>query len=140
MRKILVLVFLIVVTAFSVFAANSASDFSYKLSDDVEFIIWNFRNTRSKNLQLSSRCCILLVQNFNDKEFALRDLMGGENFEWTGTPLYSLWEKHKKLRADNPVKSAGIDAGWILKKVILNDKRKFELRKSEMTNKYRWIK
>lgn len=79
-------------------------------------------------------------KNFNDKEFALRDLMGGENFEWTGTPLYSLWEKHQKLRADNPVKSAGIDAGWILKKVILNDKRKFELRKSEMTNKYRWIK
>lgn len=50
MRKILVSVSLIVVTAFSVFAANSASDFSYKLSDDVEFIIWNFRNTRSKNL------------------------------------------------------------------------------------------
>ena len=56
--------------------------------------------------------------------------MGGENFEWTGTPLYTLWEKHKKLGADNPVKSAGIDAGWILKKVILNDKRKFELRES----------
>ena len=79
-------------------------------------------------------------KNLNDKEFALRDLMGGENFEWTGTPLYTLWEKHKKLGADNPVKSAGIDAGWILKKVILNDKRKFELRESELTNKYRWIK
>ena len=39
MRKILVSVSLIVVTAFSVFAANSASDFSYKLSDDVESII-----------------------------------------------------------------------------------------------------
>ena len=56
------------------------------------------------------------------------------------TPLYTLWEKHKKLGANNPVKSAGIDAGWILKKVILNDKRKFELRESELTNKYRWIK
>ena len=50
MRKILVLVFLIVVTAFSVFAANSASNFSYKLSDDVESIIWNFKKTRSRNL------------------------------------------------------------------------------------------
>jgi len=39
--------------------------------------------------------------------------MGGENFEWTDTPVYTLWEKHKRLKADNPVKSAGIDAGWI---------------------------
>ncbi|WP_149554610.1 hypothetical protein [Treponema pectinovorum] len=79
-------------------------------------------------------------KNFNDEEFALRDLMGGENFDWEGTPLYALWEKHNELGAANPVKSAGIDAGWILKKVILEDKRKFELRESEMTNKYRWIK
>ena len=47
MRKILVSVSLIVVTAFSVFAANSASDFSYKLSDDVEsIIITGFKNNQ----------------------------------------------------------------------------------------------
>ena len=47
MRKILVSVSLIAVTAFSVFAANSASDFSYKLSDDVEsIIITGFKNNQ----------------------------------------------------------------------------------------------
>lgn len=79
-------------------------------------------------------------KNLGDKEFALRDLMGGENFQWNGTPLSVLWEKQKKLGANDPVKSAGIDAGWILKKVILNDKRNFEVREREMTNKYKWIK
>ena len=28
------------------------------------------------------------------------------NFQWNGTPLSVLWEKHKKLGADDPVKSA----------------------------------
>ena len=30
------------------------------------------------------------VKNRSGQPFALRDLMGGENFEWMGTPLYAL--------------------------------------------------
>ena len=47
MRKILILVTFMLVTAFSLFAANPASDFSYKLSDDVEsIIITGFKNNQ----------------------------------------------------------------------------------------------
>jgi len=34
------------------------------------------------------------VKNRKDEFFAARDLMGGDNFNWHGTPLYCLYEKH----------------------------------------------
>lgn len=50
-------------------------------------------------------------KNRKDEWFAARDLLGGENYFWQGTPLFALYEKTKD------VKQAGIDAGWLLKKV-----------------------
>ena len=75
----------------------------------------------------------------NNKEqwFALRDLMGGDNYHWQGTPLIKLYEKHKNK--NNATELAGKDAGWILKKVIQKDKRIFEIKKEEMARKYKWI-
>jgi len=32
------------------------------------------------------------------------------------------------------------DAGWILKKVLENDERKFETKKESLIRKYKWIK
>jgi len=75
-------------------------------------------------------------KNNKDKWFALRDLMGGDNFYWEGTPMYSLYEKHKNKK--NAIGLAGKDAGWILKKVINNDKRIFETKKEARTRKYKW--
>jgi len=77
-------------------------------------------------------------KNNKNQWFALRDLMGGDNYYWQGTPLIKLYEKHKNK--NNPVELAGKDAGWILKKVIQKDKRVFETKKEEMTRKYKWIK
>ena len=77
-------------------------------------------------------------KNNKDEWFALRDLMGGENFYWEGTPMYALYEKHKGKK--NATELAGRDGGWILKKVISNDKRTFETKKEDMTRKYKWIK
>ena len=74
----------------------------------------------------------------NDKWFALRDLMGGDNYYWEGTPLLALYKKHQDK--DNAVKLAGKDAGWILKKVIEQDKRLFDTKKEDRTRKYKWIK
>lgn len=34
------------------------------------------------------------VKNRPGEWFAARDLVGGENFEWWGTPLYRLYQKH----------------------------------------------
>lgn len=69
--------------------------------------------------------------------FSLRDLMGGENYHWQGTPLFALYLKH---HADPmAVKLAGKDGGWILKRVITDDNRSFETRKAEHIRQYRWV-
>lgn len=82
-------------------------------------------------------------KNRPDEWFSMRDLMGGENYYWQGTPLYDLYNKHEKKYKDDwraSVEAAGKDSGWLLKKVIKQDKRKFETKKEELIRKYRWIK
>ena len=78
-------------------------------------------------------------KNRKDEWFSLRDLMGGENYYWNDTPMIKLWEKHYNLGKDDPVIEAGKDGGWILKKVIAIDKRKFETKEEDMIRKYKWI-
>ena len=81
-------------------------------------------------------------KNRPDEWFSMRDLMGGENYYWEGTPLLVLYSKHesKGKHWETAVKDAGKDSGWILKRVISNDKRLFETKKEELIRKYRWIK
>jgi len=76
-------------------------------------------------------------KNRRDEWFALRDLMGGDNFFWRGTPLIVLWDKHNGRAAD-PLKEAAKDAGWLLKKVIDADRRTFESREEGLVKQYRW--
>ncbi|MGA1939213.1 hypothetical protein [Arcobacter sp. YIC-310] len=75
-------------------------------------------------------------KNNKDKWFALRDLMGGENFDWRGTPLFNIYKKNEDK--DNAISLTGKDMGWLLKKVIKNDQRYFDTKKEEMTRKYKW--
>ena len=70
--------------------------------------------------------------------FSLRDLMGGENFHWNGTPLIALWTKHDG-HSRNPVKEAGKEAGCLLKAVIVRDPRTFRTRESpSQIREYQW--
>jgi len=80
-------------------------------------------------------------KNRKDEWFSLRDLMGGENYYWQGTPLLVLYSKHedKGKPWELAVKDAGKDSGWLLKKVISEDSRTFETKKEELIRKYRWI-
>ncbi|PJJ07332.1 hypothetical protein CLU83_0494 [Flavobacterium sp. 1] len=75
-----------------------------------------------------------------DAWFSARDFLGGDNFLWQGSPLYALYEKQIKLgkNNENRVKDAGKDSGWLLKKVVHTDKRKFETKKEDLIRKYRW--
>ncbi len=107
---------------------NSKSRDVKKISDDDMTAIRNF-------LQGAVYCW---CKNRKNEWFSLRDLMGGDNFHWQGTPLFSLYQKHKDT-SDNPTSDAGKDAGWILKKVISDDNRKFKTKKEEMIRKYRWV-
>jgi len=77
-------------------------------------------------------------KNRKDEWFSLRDLMGGDNYYWDGTPLYELFLKHKD-DADDPIQEAGKDSGWLLKKIINDDKRLFDTKKEDFIRQYKWI-
>ncbi len=81
------------------------------------------------------------VKNRMGEPFAVRDIMGGENFEWEGTPLYALYLKHINGGKDNDsaIESAAKDLGWITKTVLSDDKRTFEAGKAGLVSSYRWI-
>ena len=69
--------------------------------------------------------------------FALRDLMGGENYFWQGTPLIDLYEKQPGT-AKEPEAAAGREGGWLLKKVLDTDQRLFETKVEKLVRHYRW--
>jgi len=71
-------------------------------------------------------------KNRKNEWFAARDLLGGDNYYWEKTPMFALYEKSKNIE------QAGKDAGWLLKKVINNDKRSFNTRKNGLVRQYRW--
>lgn len=71
-------------------------------------------------------------KNRKDEWFTAQDLLGGENFHWEGTPMYFLYEKSQDI------KQAGKDAGWLLKRMLNDDKRTFESSTDGRARKYRW--
>ncbi len=76
-----------------------------------------------------------------DGWFSARDMLGNVNFNWSGTPLQVLYDKHIN-EGKNPkkaIKAAGKDAGWLLKHLIANDQRQFETRLYGFIRQYRWI-
>jgi hypothetical protein len=81
------------------------------------------------------------VKNRKGEQFAVRDLMGGDNFEWKGTPLYVLYEKHihQGKSSDAAIESAGKDLGWLVKTVLAEDKRTFDADKAGLVNAYCWV-
>lgn len=72
--------------------------------------------------------------------FAARDFLGGENFYWEGTPMMALYEYYKKINPEGyyAQEEVGKAAGWLLKQVLLEDRRTFETRKGYRSREYRW--
>jgi hypothetical protein len=81
------------------------------------------------------------VKNLKGKWFAVRDLVGGENTDWSGTPLQQLYNKHIDAGKINheAFEAAAKDIGWIVKAILANDKRVFENDNTGFVNSYRWI-
>jgi hypothetical protein len=81
------------------------------------------------------------VKNRKGEPFAVRDLVGGENGNWSGTPLQVLYAKHVGQGKDDEAASdaAGRDLGWLVKSVLAEDKRTFEASKDGLVSSYRWI-
>jgi hypothetical protein len=78
------------------------------------------------------------IKNRKNEFFAARDLVGGVNFHWEGTPPYKLYLKHAGKGA-GAVKAAGKDLGWLLKEMLAADNRTFERGRKGLTCAYRWI-
>ncbi|HEB32330.1 MAG TPA: hypothetical protein ENI15_15890 [Spirochaetes bacterium] len=76
-------------------------------------------------------------ENGEPEWFAARDLFGGENYHWDNTPLIELHNWHYEKKSDGPVNMAGRDIGQLLKDVVNDDKRKFQIKKS-YTREYKW--
>lgn len=74
--------------------------------------------------------------------FAARDLLGGANFYWQGTPLIRLYEFYMEQSDednDYSIRQAGRAAGHILKRVLIEDtKRTYETRIA-YTRQYCWV-
>jgi hypothetical protein len=72
--------------------------------------------------------------------FSLRDLMGGDNYYWPGTPLLPLYDKHVAAGSSDPiaVDRAGKEGGWLLKEDIVSDSRVFDTRLAFRIRQYRW--
>jgi hypothetical protein len=77
-----------------------------------------------------------------DEWFGLRDLMGGENGNWGGTPLQELYDRHRAAgsgEAEAESKAAS-DGGRLLKRVLHDDGREFKAKRAYRTALYRWVR
>ena len=70
--------------------------------------------------------------------FTLRDLVGGKNSNWQGTPLQRLFDNNieKGKEEDAAIKKAGQDAGRLLRLVISKDEKRFTIIKGTRVKEY----
>jgi hypothetical protein len=80
-------------------------------------------------------------KNRKGEWFTMSDLMGGDNRDWRKTPLEILYNKHIQSgkTAEEAFDNAGKESGWLLKKVVHDDKKDFETEETELSRKYRWL-
>lgn len=84
------------------------------------------------------------VKNCSGVPFTVRDLVGGENYNWEGTPLQALYTKHVDCgkEHESAVEAAARDLGWLTKTVLHDDRRHFEVTKVGgklgKVSSYRW--
>lgn len=70
----------------------------------------------------------------------VRNLLGGRNKDWHGTPLQSLYDNHVINGAKNPYNMAARDVGNLLKKVLWDDEYRYYKSRKKRTKEYKEIK
>lgn len=78
-------------------------------------------------------------QNNLRQSFAVRDLFGGENGDWQGTPLQAIYEYHIAARASDPKDSARKDVGKLMKIVLSEEDGYYIQSQGGKTKLYRKI-
>lgn len=81
------------------------------------------------------------VKNQPNVPFAVRDLVGGLNTNWNQTPLQILYDRHIEAgRTDEEAFDlAAKDIGWIVKTLLAEDRRTFQVDNSGFVNTYLMI-
>lgn len=74
------------------------------------------------------------------EHFSARTFLGEVNFYWEGTPLYILYAYHFHECGDpeSARKKAAVDAGYLLKAVIEEDKRTYDTDIEGLVRAYWW--
>ena len=109
-------------------------------------------NHDMEKIQAYLQGCVYTWCNIYEEptKFCAADFVGGTNKEWKGTPPYTLFssrleqyrreysqESEKEINA-RAFDQAGIDLGWILKSVLIKDKRTFNTQKEFHSAYYTW--
>lgn len=65
-------------------------------------------------------------KDFEDAQFAARDLLGGANYFWGETPMQVLFDKYigEGCTDEEAIKRAGQSAGKLLKRVLIDDRNR----------------
>lgn len=73
--------------------------------------------------------------------FSLRDLVGGENGDWNGTPLQKFYDYHRQSGKshEQAKEQAAKDVGWVLKAVLAGEEKVYEQYPGGGTKLYRRI-
>lgn len=86
-----------------------------------------------------------------DKPFSARDFIGGENYDWKGTPLMMAWHgRYNRYKREYPDETSenltewthnqsAIDIGHLLKRVMIEHKYHFVQLKG-FGKAYQWLK
>ncbi|MFA9485794.1 MULTISPECIES: hypothetical protein [unclassified Moraxella] len=87
-----------------------------------------------------------------DKPFSARDFIGGENYDWKGTPLMAAWEgRYNHYRREYPDETSenlaewthgqcAKDVGHLLKQVLIKHRQRHFVSLKGFGNAYQWIK
>lgn len=118
--------------------------------DTVNNVVGLTEQERTKALSYLQGMVYMWCAINGNQVFAARDLMGGENYDWTGTPLVDVWyNRQRRYQAeypDTPIEEindwthgeAAKEVGRLLKKVLIDDKRQFVELKG-YSNQYQWV-
>ncbi len=77
------------------------------------------------------------LANGNKASFSVRILFGGENRDWTDTPLQCIYEYHLNAGKKDPVRRAAIDVGHLLKGILVSDKETYVFDGKDTGQRYR---
>lgn len=63
--------------------------------------------------------------NNPNQRFSVRTLFGGQNSDWSNTPLEKIYQYHRYIAPkSDPAEAAAKDVGWLLKAALKEDKRR----------------